>query len=193
MTLVRPPMTNLKMTVRADCVVSVCRPLLQPRKTLSPLVVSRGWVGESAFGRMSILPFPHNCRHMNKACSGLFTHIFPVISIFSLLWKRPALFLIRRHLHSLLLSVFNILCFICILFRAEGQVSVWAHLSSWSGNPWESFCASASAVVSGHVARYSHPPSPTWPSRALVTIAVNVLSIPKDMLGHTLLSLKGFF
>ena len=40
MTLVRPPMTNLKMTVRADCAVSACSPLLLSIKALAPLVVN---------------------------------------------------------------------------------------------------------------------------------------------------------
>lgn len=178
------------MTVRTDCVVSACRPLLQPRKALSPLVVSREWVGESVFGWMSTLPFSHNCWHVNKACSGLFTHIFPVTSLFSFLWKRPALFLIHRHLHSLLLSVFNISYLICILFRAEGQVSVWAHLSSWSGNPWESFCASPSAVVFWTCGTIQPSPITHMALRCIDYYVVNVLRIPKDMLGHTLLGIS---
>ena len=36
MTLVRPPMTNFKMTVRADCAVSACSPLTVSIKTFAP-------------------------------------------------------------------------------------------------------------------------------------------------------------
>ena len=46
MLLLRPLMTNLKMTVRADCAISVCSPLLLSIKALAPLLASRGW-GES--------------------------------------------------------------------------------------------------------------------------------------------------
>ena len=48
MTLVRPPMTNLKMTVRADCAVSACSPLLLSIKALAPrllCVCGGGWGG----------------------------------------------------------------------------------------------------------------------------------------------------
>ena len=45
MTLVRPPMTNLKMTVRADCAISPCSPFLLSIKTLAPLVASVERVG----------------------------------------------------------------------------------------------------------------------------------------------------
>ena len=38
--LIRPPMTSLKMTVRADRAVSKCSPLLVATKTLAPLVAS---------------------------------------------------------------------------------------------------------------------------------------------------------
>ena len=40
MTPVRPLVTNLKMTVRADCAVSACSPLLLSIKSLAPLVVN---------------------------------------------------------------------------------------------------------------------------------------------------------
>lgn len=40
MMLVKPPMTNLKMTVRDDCAVSACSP--QPTKALCPMIVSGG-------------------------------------------------------------------------------------------------------------------------------------------------------
>ena len=40
MTLVRPPVTNLKMTVREDCAISACSPLLLSIKVLAPLVAS---------------------------------------------------------------------------------------------------------------------------------------------------------
>ena len=52
MTLVRPPMTRFKMTLRADCAVSACSPSVSPQKLL-PLIVSGG---DSAFGRESTLP-----------------------------------------------------------------------------------------------------------------------------------------
>ena len=44
MTLVRPPTTNLKMTVRADCAVSACSPLTVC-KSSCPLIVTGGGVG----------------------------------------------------------------------------------------------------------------------------------------------------
>ena len=50
MTLIRLMMTNLKMTVTADCAVSTCSPFLL---SLAPLVASGWW--ESAFG---LSPFP---------------------------------------------------------------------------------------------------------------------------------------
>ena len=53
MTLVRPLMTNLKMTVKDDHAVSACSLLLPSIKTLVPLLAS---VGELAFGLMSALP-----------------------------------------------------------------------------------------------------------------------------------------
>ena len=53
MTLVRPLMTNLKMTVKDDHAVSACSLLLLSMKTLVPLTAS---VGELAFGQMSALP-----------------------------------------------------------------------------------------------------------------------------------------
>ena len=45
MTLVRPLMTNLKVTVRADCAVSACSRLLLSIKALAPLAASAGGVG----------------------------------------------------------------------------------------------------------------------------------------------------
>ena len=42
--LVSLPMTNLKLTVRADCAVSACCPLFQTIKALVPLVVSGGGI-----------------------------------------------------------------------------------------------------------------------------------------------------
>ena len=42
MMLVRPLMTNLKMTVRADCTVSACSPLLQPIRALPHWLSVRG-------------------------------------------------------------------------------------------------------------------------------------------------------
>ena len=50
MTLVRPLMTNLKMTVRDGCAVSACSPLLSI-KALAPLVASRE---ELVFGQIAI-------------------------------------------------------------------------------------------------------------------------------------------
>ena len=47
MKLVRPPATDLKMIVRADCAVSACSPLPQSIKALVPLVVSGGGSLES--------------------------------------------------------------------------------------------------------------------------------------------------
>ena len=44
MKLVSLPMTNLKLTVRADCAVSACCLLFQPIKALAPLVVSGGGI-----------------------------------------------------------------------------------------------------------------------------------------------------
>ena len=41
--LVRPPMTNVKMTVRVDCAVSSCSPLLLPKKSSCPTGCQ--WVG----------------------------------------------------------------------------------------------------------------------------------------------------
>ena len=55
--LVRPSVTNLKMTVRADCAASTCSPLLLSVKAPAPLMASGGGGGgESAFGQMSALP-----------------------------------------------------------------------------------------------------------------------------------------
>ena len=54
MMLVRLPMTNLKMTVRADYAVSVCSQTLFCIKASPP--ACRGW--ESAFGQMSAHPLP---------------------------------------------------------------------------------------------------------------------------------------
>ena len=59
MKLVRPPVTNLKMIVRADCAVSACSPLPQSIKALAPLVVSGGG---TTFGQTSVLPHPR-CQH----------------------------------------------------------------------------------------------------------------------------------
>ena len=51
MMLVRPPMTNLKMTIRADSAVSICGSLLTSvYKSSCPQVAGGG--GESAFGEM---------------------------------------------------------------------------------------------------------------------------------------------
>ena len=51
MMLVRPPMINLKMTIRADSAVSVCGSLLTSvYKSSCPQVAGGG--GESAFGEM---------------------------------------------------------------------------------------------------------------------------------------------
>ena len=52
-TMVRPLMTKLKMTVKDDHAVSACSLLLLSMKTLVPLAAS---VGELAFGQMSALP-----------------------------------------------------------------------------------------------------------------------------------------
>ena len=53
---VRPPVTNLKMTVTADCPVPACSPLLLSIKPLAQLVTGGSW--ESAFGQTSALPCP---------------------------------------------------------------------------------------------------------------------------------------
>ena len=59
MLLLRLPMTNLKMTVRADCAVSVCSPPLLSIKALAPLVAIRGGGSPPPFGQTSaILPPP---------------------------------------------------------------------------------------------------------------------------------------
>ena len=50
---VRSPMTNFRMTVRADCTVSACSPLLQPRKSRAHWL---SVAGELAFGQV----FPHH-------------------------------------------------------------------------------------------------------------------------------------
>ena len=50
MTLVAPPMTNLKTIVRADCAVSTYSPLLLNIRALTPRVAGDG---ESAFAQMS--------------------------------------------------------------------------------------------------------------------------------------------
>ena len=42
MTLVRPLMTNLEITVSADYAVSACSPLLLAHKSSFPLIVSGG-------------------------------------------------------------------------------------------------------------------------------------------------------
>ena len=52
MTLLRPPMTNFKMTVRVDCAVSAGSPFPQPIKALA-LTASQG---KSAFGQEFALP-----------------------------------------------------------------------------------------------------------------------------------------
>ena len=59
MMLVRPLMTNLKVTARADCAVSVCRTPPSIYKNSCPLIVSRvvvGLEGRSAFGQEPALP-----------------------------------------------------------------------------------------------------------------------------------------
>ena len=53
MTLVGPLMISFQRTIRADCAVSACSPLLQPKKVIAPWL--SGW-GEEAFGQMSDLP-----------------------------------------------------------------------------------------------------------------------------------------
>ena len=61
--LVRPLMTNFKVTVRADCAVSECSPLSQPTKALSnPLIVSGG-----SHPSDRCLPSPTGCQNPNKA------------------------------------------------------------------------------------------------------------------------------
>ena len=48
MTLVRPPMTNFKMTVRADCAISTCSPLFLSLKASAPDCQWKGvslWTG----------------------------------------------------------------------------------------------------------------------------------------------------
>ena len=61
--LVRPPMRNLKMTVRADCAVSARSPLSLSIKFFIPcLLVCVCQGGELAFGQMSDLP--RSCQHL---------------------------------------------------------------------------------------------------------------------------------
>ena len=63
MVLVRSPMTNLKMTVRADCTVSACSPLPQPIK-LSPPPCQGGWGWEGGQPLDRCPPSPPSCRHL---------------------------------------------------------------------------------------------------------------------------------
>ena len=59
MTLVRPLMTSLKMTVRAYCAVSACRPLFLSIKALAPLVASASGGGRHPLDRWpTSLPAP---------------------------------------------------------------------------------------------------------------------------------------
>ena len=55
-TLIRPPTTSFKMTVRADGAVSAWSPPPSTYESSCPLLIS--WGGELAFGQMSTLPLP---------------------------------------------------------------------------------------------------------------------------------------
>ena len=61
MMLVRPLMTNLKVTARADCAVSVCRTPPSIYKNSCPLIVSRVVVGQVP-DLPSCLPLTDNTR-----------------------------------------------------------------------------------------------------------------------------------
>ena len=65
--VVGPLKSNLKMTVRADCAVPACRPLLFI-KALASLVATGREVGrKSDFGQMSTtLPLP-GCQHLKQS------------------------------------------------------------------------------------------------------------------------------
>ena len=63
MTLVRPPMTNLKMTLRDDCAVSPCSaPSPTPSvKALTPCLLGRGRGGADFGQKSSTFPLPGAC------------------------------------------------------------------------------------------------------------------------------------
>ena len=72
MTLLRPPMANFKMTVRADYAVSACSPPCPPPLPIKSLVPLGCQWGESAPGQMSALPQnPPVASIWNKANSPL--------------------------------------------------------------------------------------------------------------------------
>ena len=61
MMLVRPPMTNFKMTIRADCAVSACSPLSPSIKALAHWLSVEG---SRPLDKSLPFPFPrpHNCQ-----------------------------------------------------------------------------------------------------------------------------------
>ena len=79
MTLIRPPMTNFRMTVRADCIVSACGPLPLSIKALAPWSSGRGWgVGVSPPPALVVsLQNKANCPFHQP---GLFIDFWAVIS-----------------------------------------------------------------------------------------------------------------
>ena len=56
--LVRPLMTNFKMTVRTDCAGSSCSPFPQPTKALAHWLSELGVVGSQPLGRRSLPLLP---------------------------------------------------------------------------------------------------------------------------------------
>ena len=69
MTLIRPPTTNFKMTVRADCAVSAWSPLPPPIKALAPCLSAgeESWPLDRCPPSPSHLPIPPVASIQNKA------------------------------------------------------------------------------------------------------------------------------
>ena len=65
--LVRPPMTDFKMTVRADCTVSACSPPLSLYKSSCPLISLWQGVGGVGFLTDVCPPSLPGCWHPNSS------------------------------------------------------------------------------------------------------------------------------
>ena len=100
MTLVRPPMTNFKMTVRADCAVSAHSPLPLPVKILASWLSGRGGAGPWT----GVCPPPTQVAGIQNKASFPFHQTCPFIGFWAARSQTPL---------------------VVILTYVRGQINIW--------------------------------------------------------------------